>query len=152
MKIGNLNQLKDNTRSPSINIICILYLLMSHAQAKSIRFTIPDFLKEYWWRWLLWGLSCTSLITILKAIPVVGIQLGRGSIITPEAYGVYFVYETPEGVIKHYKIVDFYEDDEWDCAGDYEERFSFEEVKPKTLEEAMKRIDELEKKLAEMEA
>ena len=27
--------------------------------------------------------------------------------ITPEAYGVYFVYETHEGVIKHYKIDDF---------------------------------------------
>ena len=71
--------------------------------------------------------------------------------ITPEAYGVYFVYETPEGVKKHYKIDDF-QDCDWDYAGDYEEDISFQEVKPTTLEEAMKRIEELEKKLAETEA
>jgi hypothetical protein len=69
--------------------------------------------------------------------------------ITPEAYGVYFVYETPEGVKKHYKIDDFYEDD-WDIIGDYNEDISFK--RPTALELAMKRIEELEKKLAETEA
>ena len=54
--------------------------------------------------------------------------------ITPEAYGVYFVYETHEGVIKHYKIDDF-QDGGWDETGEYEEDISFNEVKPNTLEE-----------------
>ena len=71
--------------------------------------------------------------------------------ITPEAYGVYFVYETPEGVKKHYKIDDF-EDGDLDYVGDYDEYISFHKAKPRTLEEAMKRIEELEKKLAETEA
>ena len=57
-----------------------------------------------------------------------------------------------DNVKKHYKIDDFYEDAEWEYVDDYEENISLHKVKPTTLEEAMKRIEELEKKLAETEA
>ena len=117
---------------------------MTATHSKDMSFTIPDFLKEY--------VEDGDIDDdIFEYTMKCGYNTDRAKEyqITPEAYGVYFVYETPEGVKKHYKIDDFYEDD-WDIIGDYNEDISFK--RPTALELAMKRIEELEKKLAETEA
>ena len=119
---------------------------MTATHSKDMSFTIPDFLKEY--------VEDGDIDDdIFEYTMKCGYNTDRAKEyqITPEAYGVYFVYETPEGVKKHYKIDDF-EDGDLDYVGDYDEYISFHKAKPRTLEEAMKRIEELEKKLAETEA
>ena len=121
---------------------------ISRTEAKEVQFTIPDFLKKYVED------ADDYEDYIFKYTPKPyswETDRAKEYQIIPEAYGVYFVYETPEGVKKHYKIDDF-EDGDFEYAEDYDEYISFEEVKPTTLEEAMKRIEELEKKLAETEA
>jgi hypothetical protein len=117
---------------------------MTATHAKDMSFTIPDFLKEYAED----GDSDDYIFEYTNKSRY-DTDMAKEYQITPEAYGVYFVYETPEGVKKHYKIDDFYEDD-WDIIGDYNEDISFK--RPTALELAMKRIEELEKKLAETEA
>ena len=119
---------------------------ISQTEAKEVHFTIPDFLKKY-----AEDADCYEDYIFEYSVNEWGVDTDRAKEyqITPEAYGVYFVYETPEGVKKHYKIDDFYEDD-WDIIGDYNEDISFK--RPTALELAMKRIEELEKKLAETEA
>ena len=119
---------------------------MTATHAKDMSFTIPDFLKEY-----VDDGDNDDYIFEYTNKSRYDTDMAKEYQITPEAYGVYFVYETPEGVKKHYKIDDF-EDGDFEYADDYDEYISFEEVKPRTLEEAMKRIEELEKKLAETEA
>ena len=126
-------------------------IYISRTEAKEVQFTIPDFLKKYvedaddYDDYIFEYEKHQGFVSPYDTDTAIEYQ------ITPKAYGVYFVYETPEGVKKHYKIDDF-RDYDWDDAGDYKEDISFEEVKPTTLEEAMKRIEELEKKLAETEA
>ena len=127
---------------------------VSHKEAKDVSFTIPDFLKEYVKSATCYGDYIFQYEKDEKEpdyLSTYDTNRAKEYQITPEAYGVYFVYETPEGVKKHYKIDDF-EDGDFEYADDYDEYISFEEVKPTTLEEAMKRIEELEKKLAETEA
>ena len=121
---------------------------ISRTEVKEVQFTIPDFLKKY-----VEDADCYERYIFKYTPKPYSWETDRAKEyqITPEAYGVYFVYETPEGVKKHYKIDDF-EDGDFEYAEDYDEYISFEEVKPTTLEEAMKRIEELEKKLAETEA
>ena len=120
---------------------------ISRTEVKEVQFTIPDFLKKY-----VDDATCyEKYIWEYEDVSWRGTDRAKEYQITPEAYGVYFVYETPEGVKKHYKIDDF-EDYGWDFGGDYEEDIRFHKAKPATLEEAMKRIEELEKKLAEGEA
>ena len=117
------------------------------SEVKDTSFTIPHFLKKY-----VDDADCyENYLFEYKSDYEWVIDRAKEYQITPEAYGVYFVYETPEGVKKHYKIDDF-EDYGWDFGGDYEEDIRFHKAKPTTLEEAMKRIEELEKKLAETEA
>ena len=120
-------------------------------QGKDVSFTIPDFLKEYAEDARNYDDYIFQYEKHQDYVSTYDTDRAKEYQITPEAYGVYFVYETPEGVKKHYKIDDF-EDGDFEYAEDYDEYISFEEVKPTTLEEAMKRIEELEKKLAEMEA
>ena len=120
---------------------------VSHREAKDVSFTIPDFLKEYVKSATCYG----DYIFQYEDMSNYDTNRAKEYQITPEAYGVYFVYETPEGVKKHYKIDDF-EDGDFEYANDYDEYISFHKAKPTTLEEAMKRIEELEKKLAETEA
>ena len=120
---------------------------ISRTEAKEVHFTIPDFLKIFvdvadCYEDYIFKYSSNYEWETVRA---------KEYQITPEAYGVYFVYETPEGVKKHYKIDDF-EDGDFEYADDYDEYISFQKAKPTTLEEAMKRIEELEKKLAETEA
>ena len=117
---------------------------MTATHAKDMRFTIPDFLKEY----VIDGDIDDDIFEYTKKC-LYNTDRAKEYQITPEAYGVYFVYETPEGVKKHYKIDDFY-DEGWDIIGDYNEDISFK--RPTALELAMKRIEELENKLAETEA
>jgi hypothetical protein len=124
---------------------------VSHREAKDVSFTIPDFLKEYVKSATCYGDYIFQYEKEPDYLSTYDTNRAKEYQITPEAYGVYFVYETPEGVKKHYKIDDF-EDGDFEYAEDYDEYISFEEVKPTTLEEAMKRIEELEKKLAETEA
>ena len=124
---------------------------VSHREAKDVSFTIPDFLKEYVKSATCYGDYIFQYEKEQDYLSTYDTNRAKEYQITPEAYGVYFVYETPEGVKKHYKIDDF-EDGDFEYANDYDEYISFEEVKPTTLEEAMKRIEELEKKLAETEA
>ena len=74
--------------------------------SKYVRFTIPDFLKKYVEdaddiEDNIFDYKPKEYIFEWDTIRVKEYQ------ITPEAYGVYFVYETHEGVIKHYKIDDF---------------------------------------------
>ena len=121
---------------------------ISRTEVKEVQFTIPDFLKKY-----VDDATCyEKYIWEYEDVSWRGTDRAKEYQITPEAYGAYFLYETPDGVKKHYKIDDFYEDAEWEYVDDYEENISFHKVKPTTLEEAMKRIEELEKKLAETEA
>ena len=125
---------------------------VSHREAKDVSFTIPDFLKEYVKSATCYGDYIFQYEKDEKEpdyLSTYDTNRAKEYQITPEAYGVYFVYETPEGVKKHYKIDDFYEDD-WDIIGDYNEDISFK--RPTALELAVKRIEELEKKLAETEA
>ena len=117
---------------------------ISRTEAKEVQFTIPDFLKKY-----VDDADCYENYLFEYKSDYEWVDRAKEYQITPEAYGVYFVYETPEGVKKHYKIDDFYEDD-WDIIGDYNEDISFK--RPTALELAVKRIEELEKKLAETEA
>ena len=124
---------------------------VSHREANDVSFTIPDFLKEYVKSATCYGDYIFQYEKEPDYLSTYDTNRAKEYQITPEAYGVYFVYETPEGVKKHYKIDDF-EDGDFEYAEDYDEYISFEEVKPTTLEEAMKRIEELEKKLAETEA
>ena len=124
---------------------------VSHREAKDVSFTIPDFLKEYVKSATCYGDYIFQYEKEPDYLSTYDTNRAKEYQITPEAYGVYFVYETPEGEKKHYKIDDF-EDGDFEYAEDYDEYISFEEVKPTTLEEAMKRIEELEKKLAETEA
>ena len=96
---------------------------VSHREAKDISFTIPDFLKEY-----VKDANCyRDYIFEYEDMSSWDTNRAKEYQITPEAYGVYFVYETPEGVKKHYKIDDF-RDYGWDYAGDYEEDISFEKA------------------------
>ena len=120
-------------------------------QGKDVSFTIPDFLKEYAEDARNYDDYIFQYEKHQDYVSTYDTDRAKEYQITPEAYGVYFVYETPEGVKKHYKIDDF-EDYGWDFGGDYEEDIRFHKAKPATLEEAMKRIEELEKKLAEGEA
>ena len=124
---------------------------VSHREAKDVSFTIPDFLKEYVKDANCYGDYIFQYEKEQDYLSTYDTNRAKEYQITPEAYGVYFVYETPEGVKKHYKIDDF-QDGDFEYAEDYDEYISFEEAKPRTLEEAMKRIEELEKKLAETEA
>jgi hypothetical protein len=121
-------------------------------QGKDVSFTIPDFLKEYAEDARNYDDYIFQYEKHQDYVSTYDTDRAKEYQITPEAYGVYFLYETPDGVKKHYKIDDFYEDAEWEYVDDYEENISFHKVKPTTLEEAMKRIEELEKKLAETEA
>ena len=124
---------------------------VSNKQVKDVSFTIPDFLKEYAEDARNYDDYIFQYEKHQDYVSTYDTDRAKEYQITPEAYGVYFVYETPEGVKKHYKIDDF-EDYGWDFDGDYEEDIRFHKAKPATLEEAMKRIEELEKKLAEGEA
>ena len=124
---------------------------VSHREAKDVSFTIPDFLKEYVKSATCYGDYIFQYEKEPVYLSTYDTNRAKEYQITPVAYGVYFAYETPEGEKKHYKIDDF-EDGDFEYAEDYDEYISFEEVKPTTLEEAMKRIEELEKKLAETEA
>ena len=121
-------------------------------QGKDVSFTIPDFLKEYAEDARNYDDYIFQYEKHQDYVSTYDTDRAKEYQITPEAYGVYFLYETPDGVKKHYKIDDFYEDAEWEYVDDYEENISLHKVKPTTLEEAMKRIEELEKKLAETEA
>ena len=121
-------------------------------QGKDVSFTIPDFLKKYVEDAKCYDDYIFQYEKHQDYVSTYDTDRAKEYQITPEAYGVYFLYETPDGVKKHYKIDDFYEDAEWEYVDDYEENISFHKVKPTTLEEAMKRIEELEKKLAETEA
>ena len=121
-------------------------------QGKDVSFTIPDFLKEYAEDARNYDDYIFQYEKHQDYVSTYDTDRAKEYQITPEAYGVYFLYETPDGVKKHYKIDDFYEDAEWEYVDDYEENISFHKVKPTTLEEAMKRIEELQKKLAESEA
>ena len=78
--------------------------------SKEVQFTIPDFLKkyvddadccedyifEYKGRWDTTPPEYKYLTAMAEEYQI-----------APEALGVYFIYETPEGVKKHYKIDDF---------------------------------------------
>ena len=121
-------------------------------QGKDVSFTIPDFLKEYAEDARNYDDYIFQYEKHQDYVSTYDTDRAKEYQITPEAYGAYFLYETPDGVKKHYKIDDFYEDAEWEYVDDYEENISLHKVKPTTLEEAMKRIEELEKKLAETEA
>ena len=125
---------------------------ISRTEDKEVQFTIPDFLKEYAEDARNYDDYIFQYEKHQDYVSTYDTDRAKEYQITPEAYGVYFLYETPDGVKKHYKIDDFYEDAEWEYVDDYEENISFHKVKPTTLEEAMKRIEELEKKLAETEA
>ena len=117
---------------------------MTATHAKDMSFTIPDFVKVY----VDDGDNYDYIFEYTNKSRY-DTDMAKSYQIASEAYGVYFVYETPEDVKKHYKIDDFYEDD-WDIIGDYNEDISFK--RPTALELAVKRIEELEKILAETEA
>ena len=96
---------------------------VSHREAKDISFTIPDFLKEYaedarhYDDYIFEYKKHEGFLSTYRTAKAKEYQ------ITPEAYGVYFVYETPEGVKKHYKIDDF-EDGDFEYANDCDEYIS----------------------------
>ena len=113
---------------------------VSHREAKDVSFTIPDFLKEYVKSATCYGDYIFQYEKEPDYLSTYDTNRAKEYQITPEAYGVYFVYETPEGK-KHYEIDDF-DDGDWDFGGDYEEDIRFHKAKPTTLEEAMKRIEE----------
>ena len=125
---------------------------VSNKQVKDVSFTIPDFLKKYVEDAKCYDDYIFQYEKQQDFVSTYDTDTAKKYQIAPEAYGVYFIYETPdEGVKKHYKIDDFYES-VWEYVDDYNEDKTFHEVKPKTLEEAMKKIEELEKKLAETKA
>jgi hypothetical protein len=115
---------------------------VSHREAKEVSFTIPDFLKEYVKKAWHYDDYIFEYEKHEGFVSTYDTDRAKEYQITPEAYGVYFVYETPEGVKKHYKIDDF-EDGDFDYAEDYEEDIRFEEVNPNTLEEEEEELDAL---------
>ena len=80
---------------------------VSHREAKDVSFTIPDFLKEYVKSATCYGYYIFQYEKEPDYLSTYDTNRAKEYQITPEAYGVYFVYETPEGVKKHYKIDDF---------------------------------------------
>ena len=95
----------------------------SRTEAKEVHFTIPDFLKKFvdvadCYEDYIFKYSSNYEWDTVRA---------KEYQINPEAYGVYFIYEAPKGVKKHYKINDF-RDYGWDYAGDYEEDISFKKA------------------------
>ena len=72
---------------------------MTATHAKDMSFTIPDFLKEYAED----GDSDDYIFEYTNKSRY-DTDMAKEYQITPEAYGVYFVYETPEGVKKHYML------------------------------------------------
>ena len=124
---------------------------VSHREAKEVNFTIPDFLKEYAKKarhyddYIFEYKKHEGFLSTYRTAKAKEYQ------ITPEAYGVYFVYETPEGVKKHYKIDDF-QDGGWDETGEYEEDISIKEVKANTLEEEEEEEDALKEYMDRLRA
>ena len=76
-------------------------------QGKDVSFTIPDFLKEYAEDARNYDDYIFQYEKHQDYVSTYDTDRAKEYQITPEAYGVYFVYETHEGVIKHYKIDDF---------------------------------------------
>ena len=96
-------------------------------QGKDVSFTIPDFLKKYVEDAKCYDDYIFQYEKHQDYVSTYDTDRAKEYQITPEAYGVYFLYETPDGVKKHYKIDDFYEDAEWEYVDDYLEHLDIDE-------------------------